>query len=277
MLDHLSSSPLRWKVKSNSSSVFRGRESGGLDPVLPAVAVARGDLGSEQRPRSELLIAPGLLPARSARPGSARAAAGAFNARNRCASSAVRRSCRISCVIDATTAGCSTSISWRWRRRSRCRSSWLWCSGSTIVWQPGEDPLVPGGQLARVEHDRGDLASVRRGPRHGGRRTPGRASSRCDRPGSTAAAAPSITVRRSVSVHHPPAAAASLALLRQTLGRDARIVRCERPLTFSVQRSSWSWKSRSFAKTRRGSKFDRMKPVLSAPTAPSPAHRLRRG
>ena len=64
-----------------------GGEPGGLDPALAAVAVARGDLGAEQR-FGEPFIAPGSSRARSASAGSARAAAGALSARNRCASSA---------------------------------------------------------------------------------------------------------------------------------------------------------------------------------------------
>src|SRR5919202_1387930 len=51
---------LRWKVKSNSSSVLREREAGGLDPALAAVAVARGHLGRQQY-LGETFIAPGLL------------------------------------------------------------------------------------------------------------------------------------------------------------------------------------------------------------------------
>jgi hypothetical protein len=46
-------------VKSNSWRLASG-EPRGLDPALAAVAVARGDLGREQR-LGEALIAPGLL------------------------------------------------------------------------------------------------------------------------------------------------------------------------------------------------------------------------
>src|SRR3954471_11501239 len=63
-----------------------GREAGGLDPRLAAVAVARVDLGLEQC-RGEALERPLPSRARSASFGSARAAAGALRTRNRCASS----------------------------------------------------------------------------------------------------------------------------------------------------------------------------------------------
>ena len=49
----------------------------------------------------------------------------------------------------------------------------------------------------------------------------------------------------------------------------ARTVRCTRPFTFSVHASRRSWKSRWFANTRPGSKFERMNPCerSSAPFA----------
>ena len=63
-----------------------GGKAGRLDAGLAAVALARGDLGGEQR-LGEALVAPLSSRARSASLGSARAAAGAFSARNRWASS----------------------------------------------------------------------------------------------------------------------------------------------------------------------------------------------
>ncbi len=98
-----------------------------------------------------------------------------------------------------------------------------------------EHPAVPGSKLAGVQHHGGHIASVRSGPRRAARRTPGRSSSRCDPPGPAAAAGTRTTTGGHVR-RHAPAAAASLTLLGQPLGRDRRIVRCTRPLTFSAQR-----------------------------------------
>ena len=123
----------------------------------------------------------------------------------------------------------------------------------------GEHAAVPARELAGVQHDRGDLASGRRGPRPAGRRTPGRSSSRCDRP-----------ARYGCCRHPRPPAAGRVSGIRSGSGRirvrsstsrsagTARIVRCTRRLTFSHQPSSWSWKSRWFANRRPGSKFERM-------------------
>jgi hypothetical protein len=64
------------------------REAGGLDAGLAAVAVAAVDLGL-QNGGDELLIAPLLAAGALGELGWARAAAGAFRTRNRCASSLV--------------------------------------------------------------------------------------------------------------------------------------------------------------------------------------------
>ena len=52
---------LRWKVKSNSSSVFLAGNLAALIRFSPPWVVARGDLCCEQG-LQELLIAPGFLP-----------------------------------------------------------------------------------------------------------------------------------------------------------------------------------------------------------------------
>jgi hypothetical protein len=45
----------RWKVKSNSSRVFRAGKRAAFDPVLPAVGLPRGDLGGEHRLQEALV------------------------------------------------------------------------------------------------------------------------------------------------------------------------------------------------------------------------------
>ena len=122
----------------------------------------------------------------------------------------------------------------------------------------GEHAPVPGGELAGVQHDRGHLGLRDADLDAAAQRTPGRSSSRCDRPGRTAAPAPATTWRRSMSGIRPGSGRIRVCSSASRSAGTARIVRCTRRLAFSVQASRRSWKSRWFANTRPGSKFERM-------------------
>ena len=150
-----------------------GREPGGLDPGLAAVAVAAVDLGLQQR-RGELLIAPllgaGAVGELGQRPGRGRRLERAEQVRELAWSGG-------SCdqrVVGGQRADLDDRLAAAALVRAGSSSARA-CSSAVIVRWRANDRGVPAGQLAGVQRDRDDLALGRRGPRRGGR--PARGSS----------------------------------------------------------------------------------------------------
>ena len=130
-------------------------ESRGLDAGLAAVAVAAVDLGLEQRGGEPLISSTPPARARSASLGSARAAAGALRARNRCASSVVGRLMR-SAVIAGQRTDLDVGLAPSALVALGLERAGVLERGDRAVL--GERRGVAAGQLAGVQRDRGDLA-----------------------------------------------------------------------------------------------------------------------
>ena len=209
VLDHLSSSRERWKVKSNSSSVLRAGNRAVLIRFSPPWTVAGGHLACRAAPRGTAHSSrtpPGPAPPAPGTPSRPRAP----SARG---TGAPARSSRRSCdqrVIDRQGALLNNDVVASAAALALDLQLVL-VGGVDDRLMPGEHPLVAGGELAGVQHRRDDLRLARHGPRRAGRRTAGRSSSRCGRPGPAAAAGTLTTQRRSVSTLTSPERATARA------------------------------------------------------------------
>ena len=115
-----------------------GREAGGLDPALAAVAVARGDLGGEQR-LGEALVAPlllaGALGELRQRPGGGRRLQRAEQVRElgrSCSCRDQRVVARQRPQLDLDVVGAPAPVAAQRARAAR------WCAGSVMVRPPAK-------------------------------------------------------------------------------------------------------------------------------------------
>ena len=135
-------------MKSNSSKRFAGREPGGLDPVLPAVAVAGGHLGAEQR-FDELLIAPGLLSGPVGQRRERSGGRGCFQRPEQVGELCLARSCdqrvidRQRPLLDIDLVALAAALALDLEA--------VLVRGVDDRLIPGEDPTVAGGELTGVQ------------------------------------------------------------------------------------------------------------------------------